>query len=432
MGNHMGKITVYLGILFLGLFLLGCAGQSTTAQVSHGITYTTGVGAGAQNIAALPAAKEGQPYAATVTPQGGTPPYVCSSVPAGSTIINDIRLNANCTIVGTAPILPSGTTHAAYPVKFMIADANGVVAGPFDLVLEVVRSENQGQGQQGGVQQINPNVPTLNLPSRLPNATVGKEYNYTLKASGGTGPYMYSLNPRWDISSFPGSVYFDESNDGILHIHLNWINETAIYPLSLCVYDAKGNEGCENTSLTVTTTIEEWTGTFQTSRDVWCDQTGAGAVRDGKLAGSWTVTITTPTSLVDTLALDYVGTYWSPNVYGQPYFEGKWSGSESVTKQCTEPKYGVAVPGSVSDLPTYVHVSNHEIDLGASQEGEMMLTGGYSCSSCSSSGAMTSQSGYALLNTTSISDAKISGTVSIYEYTIDLREIGTFTLTKVK
>ena len=414
MENIYHNFVLIISLLLIGAFLFGCAGQSTTAQVSHGITYTTGVGTGAQNIASLPAAREGQPYSAAITPSGGSPPYRCTSVPAGSAIIGDIRLNEGCTITGTAPILSSGTTHAAYPVKFMITDASGTVAGPFDFALEVVREENQGQvnvGQPGGQQ------PIIQLPQQLPNATVGKEYNYTLKASGGAGgPYSFHVDPRWDANSFPGSSY---DGNGVLHITLYWINETTTYPLSLCVYDNEMNEGCGNTSLTVIAIGEEWTGTLQTSRDICGYWIGADYAYGGKLTGSWTIALKVPTSLVDALNFDYAAInlgYWWPAIYGQPFIEAKWSGSESATPQCTSQSYGVGIPGSVSDLPPYVHVSKDQIVLEA-PEGEMMLPGGFPSHSA------------IMLKSTSVSDTKISGSIEVgYEN----KEIGTFTLTRIK
>lgn len=146
------KKFIFITFLLM-LFIVGCT-KTPVAPVSNTITFDTGVGAGAANIIALPAAIEGQPYSVNIEPTGGAGPYVCDSVPAGSNIIGDIRLTAGCIIVGTAPMLSPGTTHGIYPVVFTIRDANNILSGPFNLALEVVKREQQVQGapvQQGNL-----------------------------------------------------------------------------------------------------------------------------------------------------------------------------------------------------------------------------------------------------------------------------------------
>jgi hypothetical protein len=71
----------------------------------------------------LPAAKEGQTYSFSIAgaATGGTKPYRCT--PA-SLDVGSLRLGANCVISGTAPDLPSSTTHRIVgPFVFKLTDS---------------------------------------------------------------------------------------------------------------------------------------------------------------------------------------------------------------------------------------------------------------------------------------------------------------------
>jgi len=431
----MKNSMLFMGILFLGILLFGCTGQSTTAQVSHGITYTTGVGTGAQNIAALPAALEGQAYSAGITPSGGTAPYTCASVPAGSVIIGSIRLNADCTITGTAPILSSGTTHAAYPVRFTVTDANNIVAGPFDLALEVIREENQGQGQIVVGQQVNPNLPTLNLPSQLPNASLFKNYNQSFTIHGGILPYL-SKACEWNDGNGkqPIGIYAYVENDALLILGTPQEVDVGKYNLSCCIFDSPSSNAysCGNTSISVLNDEETWTGTFQTSRGA-CYNIDT-KLYYGKLGGSWTATITVPVRLAELMSdSNNFDTDEIRNI-----MKTVWSGSESVTEQYENVNVyrhtmvNLAVGGSVSNVKARSTVYGGEqfapLDLNTDDINLPLLPGG--CQDYNFDGEPTTLErsiSSLILIPKSINETIITGTIDLGGV-----EQGTFTLTKVK
>jgi len=435
MGNICYSFILIISMLLAGVFLFGCTSNSTTAQVSNGITYATGVGAGTQNIAALPAAREGQAYAATITPSGGTSPYICASVPAGSTIIGTIRLNADCTITGTAPILSSGTTHAAYPVKFTITDATGIVAGPFDLALEVIRAENQGQGQQGGVQQNNPNIPTLNLPQPLPNATVFNKYNQSFTVQGGTPPYL-AMGCTWNGSyDYVGLESYIE--EGTLKIRGNPREEdVGTYNISCCIFHrADTNEySCWNTSISVVTVEETWTGAIQTSRYACYHDDMNGP--QGRLDGSWTATVTVPAKLSELLANP--DTFNADGIERHESTKVIWSGHETATQPCAGIDRGTytAIGGTASNV-----VPRLDVDFGTKPAGLWLtsdnidyplLPGGYTTPLIPD--WVNNDALSITLVPTSINESMISGDVvnGLGSYSLQTDKVGTFTLTRVK
>jgi len=138
--KHGRLIFMMLGLIFL----LSCT-KTPVAPVSNAITFDTGVGVGIANTVALPVAMEGQPYTVAINPIGGNAPHVCESVPPNSFITGTIALGNNCVIAGNAPMLSPETTHGIYPVVFTIRDTNNVLSGPFNLALEVIKREQQGQ-----------------------------------------------------------------------------------------------------------------------------------------------------------------------------------------------------------------------------------------------------------------------------------------------
>ena len=329
-------------------------------------------------------------------------------------IIGTIHLNADCTIDGAAPMLSPGTTHAAYPVKFTIVDASGIVAGPFDLVLEVVKAEAQGQGQQGGVQQNNPNLPVLNLPTQLPPAYGGKNYSYAPLYGGGTGPYWFSIE-----QSLPPLLYQEWAN-GTITGRADRHDEDTKYDFSICVHDSMGAVACGNTSLTVISTKETWTGTLQTSRPM-CGYEPSGShggwAYESSLSGSWTTTFTVPSSLVESLAApkDYIYFVYTAT-------SGIWSGSESSTRQCSSKQ---VTGGSVSDVPIYAYVEDGIIRLINKDSGNWLLPGGVAYPD-----GIAEQELEISLVPTSVSNTTISGTILL----IYPRQnaTGTFALTRVK
>jgi hypothetical protein len=192
-GGAMKAVVLVLAFVFtfmLLFFLSGCAGGSTVAPVSKGITFGTGVGSGSQNFAVLPAGKESQLYSAKITPSGGSAPYSCKSVPAGSAIAGTIRLYEDCSIAGVAPYLSPGTTRAAFPVKFQVIDSKGVVAGPFDLTLEVIAGEKStGVQEAPPIAQPSQPIPAAGITTAPPDVPPAPNNPPETQAAGCTSPY---------------------------------------------------------------------------------------------------------------------------------------------------------------------------------------------------------------------------------------------------
>ncbi len=116
----------------------------------------------------LPAGTVGTPYSQNVTANGGTAPYtyavVTGALPPG------LALNG-----GTGAITGTPTTNGAYSFTVQATDgAAAIAAQPYTV-------------------NIGGNILTVS-PASLPNGTQGAAYNQTVTASGGTGPYTFSLS----------------------------------------------------------------------------------------------------------------------------------------------------------------------------------------------------------------------------------------------
>lgn len=121
--------------------------------------------------ATLPNGRVGTAYAATITGSGGTAPYsfavISGALPVG------VVLSSAGVISGTP------TTAATSSATIQGTDANGCFAS---VVYSIVVAP-----------AITP-CPVITLtPATLPNATIGVAYSQSLTASGGTGPYVFTL-----------------------------------------------------------------------------------------------------------------------------------------------------------------------------------------------------------------------------------------------
>ena len=137
------------------------------ATGTHGYTIVVGTNSLTFAPASLPNATHGAVYNQTVTANGGTGPYTYSvaagSLPAG------LSLNPN---TGAITGIPTGSGESSLTIQAV--DTAGNI----------------------GTQAYTVNVGTGSLtvnPASLPNGTQSTAYSQTVSASGGTGPFIFSL-----------------------------------------------------------------------------------------------------------------------------------------------------------------------------------------------------------------------------------------------
>ncbi|WP_321472203.1 Ig domain-containing protein [uncultured Paludibaculum sp.] len=141
--------------------------SSTTTTKSMSITVAlSGSGLTITTSSPLPVAPLNQPYSVTMAGSGGTSPYIWTF--SGGSIPPGLLLNTNGMISGTP------TMAGTYSFSILLTDHAGAsVQGVFSLTV--------GSGL------------TITSSSTLPSGNVGSAYSQTLGASGGTPPYIFSL-----------------------------------------------------------------------------------------------------------------------------------------------------------------------------------------------------------------------------------------------
>ena len=186
--------------------------NSQTATQATSITISTGV---STTFTAPPAGEINTAYSDTLTATGGTAPYVwlvnAGSLPPGITL-------------STAGVLAGTPTSAgSYSFSVNVIDQNGGIATT-SITLVIAAG------------------PVLNFAAP-PSGEVGAAYSYTLIASGGTGPYAWSVN----AGSLPTGITLNASS-GILS---GTPTAAGTSNFTIMVTDANSQTATQATSLTV-------------------------------------------------------------------------------------------------------------------------------------------------------------------------------------
>jgi hypothetical protein len=156
-------------------------GNSQSAARAYSVTIAAGV---ALNPASLPAATVGTPYSQTLSATGGTGSYTFS-VSAGA-------LPAGLTLNPATGAL-TGTPTAAGSSSFTITATDS----------------NSATGSRSYTFSVNAGI-AVN-PTSLPGAAVGSPYSQSVTASGGTGPYTYSIR----VGALPAGLTLNPSTGQI-------------------------------------------------------------------------------------------------------------------------------------------------------------------------------------------------------------------------
>lgn len=181
--------------------------QATDTQgLTTATTLTINVSASGLAIltSSLPQAAIGQSYQTDLTATGGTPPYAFNiqsgQLPTGLTLNSAGRLSGIPSVAG------------AYPLTFRVVDA----------------ASNSAQTSL----TLNVGSSLLSfVTSTLPNATAGVLYDFSVQASGGTPPYVFSIAS----GAFPAGITM--GTDGRI---TGTATTTAAVNLSLRVTDQTG------------------------------------------------------------------------------------------------------------------------------------------------------------------------------------------------
>src|SRR5689334_416231 len=194
------------------LALTGCGGDSGPSP--GGLAITT---------SALPAGPVNQPYSASLTGSGGTPPYTWSTAPA---LPNRPTCNAATGAVTGTPTTEGTTTHT-----FSLRDSS-VPAQTVQQTLNLTVTPP-------------PAAVTITTTS-LPNGTVGQLYSRPVQATGGTGAFTWTIS----AGSLPPNLNLDPAT-GIVS---GTPTRTGTSSFTVRVQDAAGQSDTQPLSITINTT----------------------------------------------------------------------------------------------------------------------------------------------------------------------------------
>ena len=268
-------------------------GQSATEATSLAI-----VSAPALSFPAPPSGEVGTAYTDTLTASGGTGPYAWSvssgSLPAGITLGS---------VTGTL----SGTP---------------IAAGSSHFTVQVTGADGQSATEATSLAIIS--APALSFPAP-PSGQVGTAYTDTLTASGGTGPYTWSVSsgslPNGvTLGSTTGTLSGTPTALGTFHFTVQVTDaddETAAEAVSLAiapsvVLSASASSVTFGTSVTLTATV---TPSAATGAVVFADKLSSGP-QSGQVvtlgtaalsAGTAALTIDLPAFKINTVTAAYSG-----------------------------------------------------------------------------------------------------------------------------
>ena len=155
--------TFLFALVLCGIFSLGltsCGGDSGPTPGS--LTITT---------SSLPEGAVNQPYSASLTGSGGTPPYTWSVAPA---LPANLSLDAATGTIAGTPTTQGTTTHT-----FSLRDTS-VPAQTVQQTLNLT---------------ITPPAAALTITTTsLPDGTVGQDYSRPVQATGGTGAFTWTIS----------------------------------------------------------------------------------------------------------------------------------------------------------------------------------------------------------------------------------------------